>query len=277
MSVTVSFIAQDRLFSIRRIKAAVRTYPEWRAWFLSLLVWGFLVSNAFTATYETRNLGNIIYCMPAGNGLQSISKEESVSYNLLSTISNSLVPWMIMIIAMMYPLLNEPIRHVAFSVKKTDRNFGIFSFLLGYTITWTIAGVLFVSLLFFVNKIMGDQTPFVNGLIQASGFLIAATLVWLPGRAAKMTRCARTMPIRIHGWRLFWDSLHYGLRAGFTCLNICWALMVALMLTRHNFVLMSIVAIILLYERYLIKHTNRFPGHAWAILGLTLFFVEVFV
>lgn len=68
------------------------------------------------------------------------------------------------------------------------------------------------------------------------------------------------MPVRIRGWQLHGDSLIYGLGMGFTCLNMCWVPIAALMLAHHNITLMSVVTIVIIYERYFLRHTSKLPG-----------------
>ena len=272
MSATIGFVNDGSkfLFLVRRIKTVFVRNPEWWVWVLSLLVWLLLVADVFAAAHEKGNSRNFIYCTPEGAAQITIHPANE----LQSILQFGLLPWILMVIAMMYPLVIDPVRHVAFSIKRKDRDLGIASFLLGYTITWTIAGIFFLSLLFFLDTAIGDRTPLTGNLIQLSGFLFAAVLVWLPGRLKKMAKCKQTMPICIHGWRLYRDSLHFGLQTGFSCLNICWAIMAALMLIHHNVVLMFMVTIVLIYERYLIPHTNRFPGYAWAVLGVAFFLLK---
>lgn len=280
MSATTDLTADGSRYSFLagRMRALFMRHPEWWAWVFSLFAWALSVMDSFTASHAVKDPGPIIYCMPTGTvrvAGHSTYEIQPVSSRILATISTGLAPWITMVVAMMFPLLTEPIRHVVFSVRRKDRKLGIFGFLVGYTITWTAAGVLFLLLPLFWDIVVGDQTPFVNGLSRASGFLLAAALIWLPARPVRMMKCGQTMPIRIQGWQLHSDSLFYGLKMGFACLNICWAPMAALMLAHHNVILMYVVTIVLFYERYLLRHTSKLPGYAWGALALTLFGIEM--
>jgi hypothetical protein len=217
--------------------------------------------------------GGAAYC--GSTGAPHILNGQPISSRIMTMISNGMVPWIFMVAAMMFPLLNEPIRHVAFSVRRKDKSFAIGEFLIGYSTTWTIVGVLFLLLPLFLDMLVGDQTNFVNGVIKASGFLLAAALVWQPARAIRMTKCNMTMPIRIQGWQLHLDSLFYGFRTGFACLYMCWIPMAALMSAHHNIILMFAVTIIIIYERYLLPHTSKLPGYAWGLLAILLFAIEI--
>jgi predicted metal-binding membrane protein len=272
------------LFSAGKMRTLLRMHPEWWAWFLSIVVWGLLVMDLFPAPHNAGRPGTITYCTPAGIvsvpghspfEAHSILKEDPFSSRILTTVSDGLLPWIFMVAAMMFPLLNEPIRHVTFSIRRKDRFFGIFWFLTGYAITWTIGGALFRLLALFLDIIAGDKSQLLRSLIIASGFLLAAALTWHPGRPVKMSKCGQTMPIRINGWHLLLDSLFYGLRMGYACLNMCWAPMAALMLVHHNIVLMLAVTVAIIYERYLLPHTSKLPGYVWGVIAFTLFSIEM--
>lgn len=280
MNSSAGFVAEGSAFSgfVRRIQALFLHYPEWWTWFISSFVWTVFIMTAFSNSGEERSSGQLLYCMSAvqeggqhsQNATQHILKETDVSNGILSIVSNGLIPWMIMVVAMMFPLLKDPIRHVAFSVRRKDRNRGIIGFLIGYTITWTLAGVAFLLIPLLLDLATGNRTPFVNTSITAVLFLLAAILTWLPTRPAIMTKCAQTMPIRIQGWQLHTDSLFYGIKMGANCLRMCWAPMAALILAHHTILLMLIVTVVLIYERYHLPHTSKLPGYAWGIIALVL-------
>ena len=281
MRTTISLVAEDSKFSslVRGVRTLFMKHPEWGGWFFSLFVWALFGMDLFNASHEVRHSSShIIYCAPPGT-IQatgsSIHEVSHIFFQLLSTISNGLLPWIIMVVAMMFPLLNEPIRHVAFSVKRKDWYLGVFGFLIGYTLTWALAGLVFLLLPLFLNMLVGYQTHFVSALIKSSGFLLAAALVWLPFRPIKMAKCSQTMSIRIEGWQLHADSLTYGLKMGLTCLNMCWSPMAALMLVHHNIFLMYVVTMVIICERYLLPHTSKLPGYAWGVIALTLFGIEI--
>lgn len=286
MSSLTGFLANGGKFSsfTGRLRILLMRYPEWWVWFFSLFVWILLFMQPFIASDKGEQSGHLLYCMTAemtpvtahpSNEIQTILKETSVSSKVASTISNGLIPWIIMVVAMMFPLLNEPVRHVAFSVRQKDRDLGISWFLIGYTVIWTLAGVLFLLLPVVLNHAVGERTALVNGLINVSGFLLAAIIVWLPNRPLAMIRCSETIPIRIQGWQLHTDSLTYGLKMGFACLRMCWAPMAALMLVHHGVILMLVATAIIVYERYRLPHTSKLPGYAWGVIAFTLLGIEI--
>lgn len=261
------------LYLRERARVCLRRHPEVWTWLLSLLAWALLIGKLFTVSYMPGYAGPAIYCMPSGT--LRVDGETTAEW-LWSSISGGLVHWMIMIVAMMFPLLNEPVRHVAFSLRQKDRVWGIGWFLAGYSLIWIASGVLFMLLSLLQDKIADGAAPVVHGFIRLSGFLLAAMLVWRASRPVSMAKCSRTMPIRIQGWGLHADSLHYGLKTGIACLVMCWGSMLALVLAHHHLVLMYIVTIVLIYERYLVPHTSKLAGYAWAATGITLLALDLY-
>jgi predicted metal-binding membrane protein len=254
-------------------------YPEWQACFFSLLSWAFLVMHSISISPEAKATTPVIYCVPTGTiqaryELQSVLQEGGIVFKMLTTISNGFVHWIEMVAAMMFPLLVEPVRHVAFSVRRKDRTLGVLGFLIGYTTTWAVAGPFFLLLPLLLDTTVGDATDLVKHLVIALGFLGTAILSWRPGRLKRMAQCRKTVPLRIHGWRVYLDSQSYGLKMGLTCLKICWASTAAVMLA-HNLALMYAATIVLISERYLVRHTSWLPGYAWTAMAITLFAISV--
>lgn len=266
----------------KRIRHLTAQHPQWWVWFLSIVVWILLISIPFS-TNDELNSSPLIYCMTtevqqgeyASYQTKSIFREATVFSKAVATISKGMPSWIIMVIAMMFPLLNEPVRHVAFSVRSKDRDWCILGFLTGYIIIWSVAGMLFLLLPLFTDLITGIRSSLVNGLINMSGFLLAAILIWLPVRPVLMMKCGYTAPIRIRGWNRYADSISYGMKMGGHCLNTCWAPMAALMLSHHNIYLMFIVTFVIIYERYRLPHISKFTGYVWGVVAITLFGIEI--
>ena len=188
MSATIYLIKNGNKSSmfIARLRTLFLKHPELWVWFFSLYAWSLLVKFFFTASNEVRySLNSIIRCSPTGivkTDVYSANGIELVASEVLTTILNGLLPWIIMLIAMMFPLLNEPIRHVSNSVRRKDSYFAILWFLIGYSIVWTFAGMLILLFPLFLVLLVGQTTPFLNALITSSGFLLAAALACLEAR-----------------------------------------------------------------------------------------------
>lgn len=267
------------------MQALAQRYPEWRTWCCSIAAWALFVAAWPIAAHYGGHGDSSIYCSPSGQvrvGERAIYAqrwpEGDTFLNALSTnISGGQVSWLLMVVAMMYPLLNEPVRNIAFSVRRKDRNSAIWLFLAGYTFVWALAGVLFFLLPLCTDIIVTPGNRVGGGLVKASGFMMAATLVWLPSHPVKMAKCGQTMPVRIYGLQRISDCLRYGFRTGLACLAMCWAPMAALAVAHHNMLLMYAVTVVLIYERYLLTHTSRLSAYAWLLIAVVVFGMQVWL
>ena len=261
---------------INTTRASTIRYPEWWTWLLSLYIWGWLLSTSFLIDSGGSHSGRLIYCMTNSSENVDVSTvqlksilNESVSFSgITASLSKGFLPWVIMIVAMMFPLLNEAVRHMAFSVKRSDRDLGILAFLAGYTIIWTVAGVFFLLIPFGIDVIFGARSPLVDVVLTSSVFLLTAIISWLPSRSITMARCAQTMPIRIHKRYLYTDGVSYGALMGIACIRMCWLPMTALMLAHHSVLLMFIVTFIVIIERYFVPHSSKIPSYGFGIIAV---------
>ena len=141
-----------------------------------------------------------------------------------------LVHWIAMVIAMMFPLLREPIRRVQFRSFPERRASATLLFLGGYLAVWAMAGLPVVWL----RGQSWAQHP------AAAAIAFAVTAAWTLSRwhTVGMRACHATRPLSPYGWRARGDVMAYGARIGGACLTTCWPLMVACTLTGHAMVAM---------------------------------------
>ncbi|MBL4605608.1 MAG: DUF2182 domain-containing protein [Flavobacteriaceae bacterium] len=264
---------------IDRIRVFQALNPEWWVVLLSGLVWIFLClqnirnpisiegsSNQFQLCYSISSIAD-----GSASSVFSIRDELTILYRL---VKGNMISWSIMIVAMMFPLLERSIRHVGTSVRRTQRDLAISLFLLGYVVVWLGLSIGFLSLPRVLAWVLPSSVIVRIPFIVGSLFIIMAFFSWHPSRRAIMMKCEFTMPIRIYGWKFYKDAISYGLKIGWACLGMCWLVMTALMIARHNFALMFLVSCIVIVERYLVSHENKLPGYAWMILGIVLFGLE---
>lgn len=265
-------------FLLHLARTSIIRHPEWWTWLLSIYVWVWLIGSAFVFSTEVNHSGAVIYCLTDVSQVGEIEllqhggilKELTAFSKFALALSNGIVPWIIMIVAMMFPLLNEAIRHMAFSVKQSDRDLGIVSFLVGYALIWAIVGVVFLCIPLFLDLTLGTRSPIVDTVLAALVFMVTAIVIWLPGRSTTMARCAQTMPIRISGIFPYLDGIRYGAWMGIACVRMCWLPMTALMLAHHSVYLMLIVTIVVIIERYYVPHTNKLPSYAFGVIALSM-------
>lgn len=270
MSLSIFYRRMIPLVGVKRQIFFLR-HPEWWVVGASIAAWVLLVPGFYNLG-GGEDASSIIACEP----FPGVDRTTLTDMNsgFLMTLGSKALHWIVMIVAMMFPLLIGSTRHVAFSLPRKARHRGIFLFLAGYSMLWLLAGIFF-SLLPVISEILVIERPSViQPMISASGFLLAACIHWQPGRAVRMMTCSHTMPIRIQGAGLYRDTISYGLRTGYNCLALCWLPMFALVLNHHSIALMYIVTVVLLFERYLFPHTSKFSSYAWGVLGILIFIVE---
>lgn len=264
-----------RLFS--RLQAFRLRHPGWWIYLLCLAAWTILFMTSHSGPDQPNRPGPLVLCMTGGS-IQSTSLPamdippgNTMLQNAAAAIASGILPWILMVMAMMFPMVNDPVRHVFYSVRRKDRHAGVLSFLLGYGLAWTAAGAIFLLLPLLATAITGKLHHTVSTIISASGFLAAALVAWLPTRPAQLTQCSQTMPIRIRRPQLYTDSFRYGLKMASVCLAMCWAVMAGLLLAQHTLLLMYTATVILFFERYLLPHTSKLPALAWLAMAIVVF------
>jgi predicted metal-binding membrane protein len=78
----------------------------------------------------------------------------------------------------------------------------------------------------------------------------------------------------IVGWRRCFDALSFGATSGLSCISICWAPMTALTMAHHNFILMAMVSLITICDRYWLSHRSRHTGYFWLTLALVIVIIN---
>jgi predicted metal-binding membrane protein len=152
-----------------------------------------------------------------------------------------------MIVAMMAPLLTQPLAYIWNRSLARRRRRAIALFIAAYVAVWTIAVVLLQAA--------------AAGLMAIAGGWAAAlgvVLLWhaMPARQGVLNRCHRLPNLSAFGWRADGDCLRFGLGAGLWCVGACWAAMLLpMVLASGHLLAMPIVAAFLLVERQL-------PGRA---------------
>ena len=228
------------------LRIQVMHHPEWLVWCFSITVWLFFALGGM----------HVLHISPLSET------------NLFSATVSSLWPWGIMVIAMMFPLLNEPVRHVAFSVSSSRRRSTIMIFLLGYTTFWLLIGSVMISAYTYYQFYYKDLISVV--FVGAMVFLLAGALIWTSGRRKLLTACSISIPIQFNSRKTYTDALAYGWIMGKACFKTCWAPMLALVLCHHDLWLMSLVTIGMLLERYKLPHKSTKISYYWVVIGLAL-------
>lgn len=154
--------------------------------------------------------------------------------------------WMLMIVAMMFPLIADSARNVAARSLWLRRQRAIAGFVLGYLCVWLIVGFV-LSLAISYGRTQSWVDP--KAVIGLS-FLTAVFWHAMPIKRRALLSCHRTRPIAPEGAQADWDCVRYGWMIGASCLLNCCAWMLFCTLTGHSLVAMLFAAFVGIAERY---------------------------
>jgi predicted metal-binding membrane protein len=160
-----------------------------------------------------------------------------------------MVHWLVMVLAMMLPLVIDPIRGVAARSLWPRRHRAVGGFLLGYLSVWLVAGIV-ISLA--IAEVRLDH-HLRNLPAVAVAFAVAALWQLTPAKRWAIRACHKTLPIAPCGWRADRDCFRYGLMIGTSCLVSCWALMAACSMAGHSIAAMTFGASAGVAERYFLR------------------------
>jgi predicted metal-binding membrane protein len=203
-----------------RLKRRSWAYPEW--WSLSLCVAAWLV-----------------FLVPLGIGTANVHAAHNHTVHSLPvsaslpTQTNWLIQggwWMAMVVAMMFPMVINPVRITAACSLWHRRHHAVCIFLLGYIGPWLVFGLAASLMVFAVQRLAWLR------LSTAAALAFAIALLWQFTRAKRksLLACHRTRPLAPNGWRADRDCLRYGWMIGGWCLVSCWPLMLACAFAGHG-------------------------------------------
>lgn len=172
----------------------------------------------------------------------------SLSLNSPATLAQH---WLTMLLAMMAPLIAEPLANLGASVSPHRRPAAVALFVAGYGGAWMLAGLVIVPAAFLIGS--AAETSRLSPL--ALSLSIAALWQVTPLKRAALALCHRK-PTALEG-----ADFHYGMVTALGCFGACWALMVAPFAVHgEDRPLMALVAVALLIERQLsARPPLRFP------------------
>lgn len=208
-----------------------RTYPEWWVLLISAIAWLVLLSWPNHANDPSM-------CPPIHRGQASWWFEQSLG-------------WLLMIIAMMFPMATSHVRSVAARSFWNRRNRAISTFLLGFLSTWSVMGLLMVGAGAWLVKWTDAAVITVFTLLVAVGWQFAPWKKWA------ILACHRTRSFAPRGWRGDWELICYGAFHGYACSVSCIAMMALMLPLSHNGLLMITITGVGLQERTRMNRRNR--------------------
>ncbi|MGA7219352.1 MAG: DUF2182 domain-containing protein [Candidatus Sulfotelmatobacter sp.] len=168
--------------------------------------------------------------------------------------------WVLMLVAMMSPVLIQPIRHIRLRSFTHRRARSIMFFAAGYAAIWMLlgGGLLSVSL---AGKLSAPRSYLLAGGIA----LIAVVWQFSPIKQRCLNRCHAHRELAAFGLAADFDVLRFGMTHGIWCAGSCWALMLfPRLLPCGHVVAMAAVAILIFSERL---EEPRTPSWRWRGVG----------
>ena len=146
-----------------------------------------------------------------------------------------------MVLAMMAPLLTEPMTHLWIRSLARRRLRALALFSLAYAAVWTAAMTLLA---------VASAGLAALGVGWAASLAVAALWHATPARQGSLNRCHRLPRLGAFAWEADRDCLAYGFTSGLWCVGACWALMLLPMFVESgHFLAMLAVMTFLLVER----------------------------
>jgi len=198
-------------------------HPEWWAVALAAVCWGGMVTHAL--------------------------QHGAHAHHHLMTTPAELLHWLLMVIAMMVPLMLDPVRMVAFRSYRHRRHIAIATFLVGYLAVWWAAGLPVAWL----RSLAWSHTHHT----AAVAFALSALWLLSPLHDRALKSCHGQRPIAPSGWPAIRDACVHGMRLGGACVVSCWPLMVACTLTGHSLIAMLGGAAVSVLERLSFRPPTR--------------------
>ena len=188
-----------------------------------------------------------------------VSQTDSISPMAALSGANTL-GWAMMVVAMMFPTLINPLTHIAQQSFRDKRIVLMTVFLLAYLLTWTFAGLGLLSLSLVIRQSF-SESPY--GLTL---FVLLIALIWqcTPLKQRCLNRNHQHPALRAYGLASYVDAGRVGLSHGRWCVGSCWALMLfsTVSITAHQ-PIMLLLTFIMLSES---MQVPRPPAWAWRLI-----------
>jgi predicted metal-binding membrane protein len=207
--------------------------------FVSLLGWVALFGSEHWLTVPG-------YCSLALGYWGALDGHEMAMTLLLNPRASLLLPWFLMLLAMMPPLLTEPMGHLWTRSLRRRRLRAVILFGMGYAAVWMLAGIVLVA----AAIVLKTLASVAGASALALAILMAVLWQISPGKQTCLNQCHRLPRLSAFGIAADRDCLLYGVSDGLWCVGVCWAVMlVPLAASAAHVAWMAAGSILLLVER----------------------------
>jgi predicted metal-binding membrane protein len=178
--------------------------------------------------------------------------------------------WLLMVIAMMLPLACGSLRLTALASLWCRRDRALAGFVVGFLGPWLFTGILVAAMDLQLSRLASaDAIP----LLTCAALGCAAIWQLGPVKRRALVNCHQLLPLAPRGWRADRDCLRFGWTIGKACLTSCCLLMLACVISGHQFWTMLCVAGIGIAERF---HPRSIRQSTFSVLiGMTCIYAVV--
>jgi predicted metal-binding membrane protein len=164
----------------------------------------------------------------------------------VSQVTVGAVNWLLMLVAMMSPVLIQPIQFVRSSGLSRRRTRTTLLFVIGYSCVWVAAGAPMLA----ASEWLASFGP-IPGLQPAIAVVVGIVWQCSPVKQVSLNRCHVFYELAAFGRAADVDAFRFGVTRGGWCLSSCWAFMfVPLLLPRPWHVeAMAAAAVLIVCER----------------------------
>jgi predicted metal-binding membrane protein len=205
---------------------------------------------------EPRAMPMIVPCAATGAGPMPSSLPMLLSMNPPGLLAAG---WALMLIAMMTPVLIEPVRYIRMRSFTHRRARAVLLFLGGYAAVWMATGVVLLGSAFAVEAFAPQS------YLPAAGIVLVA-LVWqfTPIKQRCLNRCHALSGLAAFGTAADLSALRFGAIHGLWCAVSCSAMMLApMLLPGGQLVAMATVSILIFSERLEQPAVPRWRWHGF--------------
>lgn len=201
---------------------------------ISIAIWGVLL-------FDLGGSMGMKHCAVSSQGPSAASLEMLLAMN---PVSDQLIGWGLMVLAMMLPKLSLPIQQIVAQSLKRMRLISTVLFVLGYLVTWMVAGLIVLGITFCLNLLLPlSYLPAIGAL--------AVALIWQfsPWKQHFLNLGHNHRILAAFGWQAWRDAFLYGTIHGLWCVGAGWALMLfPMLLPKGHNAAMILVTFVMLSE-----------------------------
>jgi predicted metal-binding membrane protein len=164
---------------------------------------------------------------------------------MMSPASLGVLGWTLMLVAMMAPVLIQPVYHIRLRCFARRRGRSIASFLAGYVVIWIALGAVLVP-----TQVAAKSFAQEGYLLVAGAILVALIWQFSPIKQRCLNGCHAHPALAAFGTAADVDAFRFGITHGIWCAGSCWALMLLpMLLARGHLAAMAVVAVLIFSER----------------------------